>query len=337
MHKSTTKCNETLGKWCKNKHGASKIIDTFETYQGGKLGPSPYTRSPPGGGDTHNWHEQELSSPPICASPPYLSPSHPPVWLLKGLRRSEGQIHRCTPSCCRNSESDPNQSTSTILVGSEIRRSSSFTVCVRVLWGASTCGTKLLHWCCRNIKIYKISRSATLASSSTLVREHNPRVYSTRVCHRIPVNRYTLLIDRSWAFGFCIAINFLFLASNPNSGIRAWSMRIMLVRLEHIVKCGHWSSHFYPHMCICLYLWHSWIKAIWTDFTHTLCETGSITGTRHAPYVWLADACFSNYSGYSICNRGPLTGIKRNNWPINGVASCSYVRNGYCAKALAAM
>jgi hypothetical protein len=26
------KCNETLSKWCKNKHGASKIIDTFETY-----------------------------------------------------------------------------------------------------------------------------------------------------------------------------------------------------------------------------------------------------------------------------------------------------------------
>jgi hypothetical protein len=34
MHKSATKCNKTLGKWCKNKHGASKIIDTFETYQG---------------------------------------------------------------------------------------------------------------------------------------------------------------------------------------------------------------------------------------------------------------------------------------------------------------
>jgi hypothetical protein len=28
------KCNETVGKWCKNKHGASKIIDTLETYQG---------------------------------------------------------------------------------------------------------------------------------------------------------------------------------------------------------------------------------------------------------------------------------------------------------------
>jgi hypothetical protein len=33
MHKSATKCNKTISKWYKNKHGASKIIDTFETYQ----------------------------------------------------------------------------------------------------------------------------------------------------------------------------------------------------------------------------------------------------------------------------------------------------------------
>jgi hypothetical protein len=33
MHKSAPKCNETIGKWYKNKHGASKIIDTFQTYQ----------------------------------------------------------------------------------------------------------------------------------------------------------------------------------------------------------------------------------------------------------------------------------------------------------------
>jgi hypothetical protein len=38
MHKNATKCNETLNKWCKNKHGASKIMDTFETYQGPRLG-----------------------------------------------------------------------------------------------------------------------------------------------------------------------------------------------------------------------------------------------------------------------------------------------------------
>jgi hypothetical protein len=33
------KCNKTQGKWCKNKHGASKIIDTFETYQGERTYP----------------------------------------------------------------------------------------------------------------------------------------------------------------------------------------------------------------------------------------------------------------------------------------------------------
>jgi hypothetical protein len=37
MHKSATKCNETQGKWCKNKHGASKIIDTLETYHHGTM------------------------------------------------------------------------------------------------------------------------------------------------------------------------------------------------------------------------------------------------------------------------------------------------------------
>jgi hypothetical protein len=33
MHKNATKCIKTQTKWCINKHGASKIIDTFETYQ----------------------------------------------------------------------------------------------------------------------------------------------------------------------------------------------------------------------------------------------------------------------------------------------------------------
>jgi hypothetical protein len=33
MHKNATKCNKTQNKWCINKHGVSKIIDTFETYQ----------------------------------------------------------------------------------------------------------------------------------------------------------------------------------------------------------------------------------------------------------------------------------------------------------------
>jgi hypothetical protein len=32
MHKNATNNNKTQSKWCINKHGASKIIDTFETY-----------------------------------------------------------------------------------------------------------------------------------------------------------------------------------------------------------------------------------------------------------------------------------------------------------------
>jgi hypothetical protein len=38
MHKNAMKCNKTLSKWCKNKHEASKIIYTFETYQRLNLG-----------------------------------------------------------------------------------------------------------------------------------------------------------------------------------------------------------------------------------------------------------------------------------------------------------
>jgi hypothetical protein len=36
MHKNATKYNKTLNKWCKNKHEASKIMDTLETYQRAK-------------------------------------------------------------------------------------------------------------------------------------------------------------------------------------------------------------------------------------------------------------------------------------------------------------
>jgi hypothetical protein len=30
MHKNAMKCNKIQSKWCINKHGASKTIDTFE-------------------------------------------------------------------------------------------------------------------------------------------------------------------------------------------------------------------------------------------------------------------------------------------------------------------
>jgi hypothetical protein len=55
-------------------------------------------------------------APPISLS---LSTSLSRV-APKWLRRSEGQLHRCTPSCCGNSRSDPNRCTSAISAGSEI-------------------------------------------------------------------------------------------------------------------------------------------------------------------------------------------------------------------------
>jgi hypothetical protein len=42
MHKNATKCNKTQSKWCINKHGASKIIDMFETNH---LPQGPMTRA----------------------------------------------------------------------------------------------------------------------------------------------------------------------------------------------------------------------------------------------------------------------------------------------------
>jgi hypothetical protein len=41
------KCNETVGKWCKNKHGASKIIDTSKTYQDPPVRRRPLSSSSP--------------------------------------------------------------------------------------------------------------------------------------------------------------------------------------------------------------------------------------------------------------------------------------------------
>jgi hypothetical protein len=146
-------------------------------------------------------------------------------------------------------------------------------------------GTRSLCRCCRNIKFYTTLRLASSASSSTPVWGRNPLVWSTRVRHRSPANLTSLLVDRS--FQGCIGNNFLLFAPNPNSGIRAWSMRSMHVRLEDIMICGHWSSHCYPPMYICLYLWHSWIEAAQRPTLRISRETGSTPTIRFAPYKWL--------------------------------------------------
>jgi hypothetical protein len=82
----------------------------------------------------------------------------------------------------------------------------------------------------------------------TLARERNPHIRSMRDVTDLQLIVIALLIDRSRAIQGCVHNNFFLLASNPNSGIRARSMRSMLVRLEHIVICGQLYSRCYPPM-----------------------------------------------------------------------------------------
>jgi hypothetical protein len=44
----------------------------------------------------------------------------------------------------------------------------------------------------RGVMIFTTLKSATSSSSSTLVQKRNPRVRSTRICHRVSVNRYNI-------------------------------------------------------------------------------------------------------------------------------------------------
>jgi hypothetical protein len=79
----------------------------------------------------------------MCAFP--LSLALPPVWLPEGLRRSEDYSITAHRRAARNSRSDPNQSTSAILAGSETGgHHRSPYVYELVLRGATICGTQVI-------------------------------------------------------------------------------------------------------------------------------------------------------------------------------------------------
>jgi hypothetical protein len=77
-----------------------------------------------------------------------------------------------------------------------------------------------------------------------------------------------LLIDRSSGNSGLGRFFWLF-ASNPNSGIRAGSMRIMLVRLEHILMMWALIILLLPFICNCSYLRHYWIASGLTNRPYT--------------------------------------------------------------------
>jgi hypothetical protein len=152
--------------------------DAKWTYQGASLPPSAYINPPIEESWTLvDWGSslEELSSPlPTMRlpSPPSLSRMAPQRAALE-----RGRLHRCTTKCYGNSGSDPNRSTSAISDGFESRGT---TRVVHRCAGAIA----LASWHC-GVEIFTTLRSATSSSSSTLVWEHNPRVWSTRVYLRI--------------------------------------------------------------------------------------------------------------------------------------------------------
>jgi hypothetical protein len=114
-------------------------LAALRTWGRGKPAPHPPINSgAPRGGETHNRKREILwgalvSSP--CASLP-LSLVFLPCGSPKGCvgARTTPLLHM---SCYGNSRSDPNRSTSAILSRSEIRRSSSITICVQGFGGST--------------------------------------------------------------------------------------------------------------------------------------------------------------------------------------------------------
>jgi hypothetical protein len=99
MHKNATKCNKILSKWCINKHGASKIIYTCQTYQGPVDDPSQSlsTSAMP---HTHpfvmaGWlraYSQSLGHSPLATG---LSQSLGPFLLPRAFPQSLGSFPAC--------------------------------------------------------------------------------------------------------------------------------------------------------------------------------------------------------------------------------------------------
>jgi hypothetical protein len=100
--------NKTQSKWCINKHGASKIIDTFETYQP-PIFPDTETESKaemkrgqeaaaPGGGAGAPWPCHQV----VWAPGPPSDIALPPIKCLYRENPESSSIHprKVTQRCC---------------------------------------------------------------------------------------------------------------------------------------------------------------------------------------------------------------------------------------------
>jgi hypothetical protein len=111
--------------------------------------------------------------------------------------------------------------------------------------------------------------------------------------------------------GYGCRENFLFSASNPNSGIKANLCIVLLVRLERIVDAGVDFLIVTLFICICSCLRHYWIASGLRPTLRVLLHiTGSITDIWLAPYMWLGGCQFLLFSGHGFYNGWHLAKVK---------------------------
>jgi hypothetical protein len=158
---------------------------------------------------------EELSSPPHAHT---LSlTSFPIVWLPEGLHMSEDSSTTAHHRAARI----PDRIQTDLLPQSRLDQRFGGHHHLLYMYeyseGAALCGNGSLRRCCRNIKFSMNLRLASLASSSTLVRERNPHVRSTRVRRDLQLIVTVLLIDRSWEIRGCMH-KYFFLHRTPTEG-----------------------------------------------------------------------------------------------------------------------
>jgi hypothetical protein len=150
------KCNETIGKWCKNKHGASKIIDTFETYQAAQTAWTAQAA-----------REDESAAPRTDAEAPASST---PSRELR--RRQEASAWATTVSAC-------------LCDGRRGQRACS--------WVTAAYLTLLIHAGGRSVDDqWKEGRAAAASSSSPILELHRP-IFSPRNRLELPAKKVTPL------------------------------------------------------------------------------------------------------------------------------------------------
>jgi hypothetical protein len=120
-----------------------------------------------------------------------------------------------------------------------------------------------------------------------------------------------LSVDRSMGCMHQHAIIFLFLASIPNSGIQAWSMHSMLVRLENTLIVWAPLLHLFvslPHILLMTTTLFDEAAQDWPNaYSYVRLVPHLTYGLYHI--FGLLGVCLSYFSGHDICSEGLLEAI----------------------------